>query len=275
MSLQMSRKMNEKVLEQKRLGTQYDISFYNRQSPNSKLSASIVVPFLVESLKPKSVIDVGCGVGTWLSVFADNGVNDYLGVDGDWVANEMLQIPQSQFCKRNIAQSLEFERRFDLVISLEVAEHLPESHASEFVASLVRLSNVVLFSAAIPYQGGTHHVNEQWQDYWSELFAAHGYRPIDLVRPRFWNDKRIEWWYLQNTLIFASDQVINQNKYLRDAEARTNTFQLSLVHPRHFESKMKWYEHPENIGLRTLLSALPCALANAFRRRLAAWRKSR
>jgi hypothetical protein len=92
--------------------------------------------------------------------------------------------------------------RFDLAVCLEVAEHLPASRAALFVADLVKLSPVVLFSAAIPGQPGVHHVNCQWPAYWADLFAFHGYGCRDEYRWPLWDDDRIESWYRQNVLIF-------------------------------------------------------------------------
>jgi hypothetical protein len=84
-----------------------------------------------------------------------------------------------------------------------VAEHLPEDSAKSFVAALVGAAPVILFSVAIPNQGGTHHVNERWQSYWAALFAEHGYIALDCVRPAVFGDQRVELWYRQNILMFC------------------------------------------------------------------------
>src|SRR5215469_304150 len=164
----------------------YDRRFYDVQSVGSRRSAGAVVPLVMRLLAPVSVCDVGCGIGTWLSVFQEHGVRSILGIDGAHVALEMLQIPPDDFRTSDLALPLELDRRFDLAISLEVAEHLPEASAAGFVKSLTAIAPVVLFSAAVPGQGGTGHINEQWQDYWADLFAREGFVPVDAIRPAIW-----------------------------------------------------------------------------------------
>ena len=97
-------------------------------------------------------------------------------------------------------------RRYDLAISIEVAEHIEPGNAEEFVRLLTGLSDTVLFSAAIPGQGGTGHVNEQWPEYWAALFRASGYGAMDCLRTKIWDDAQIPFWYRQNCLIFAAQR---------------------------------------------------------------------
>ena len=141
----------------------YSREFYIKQHLSAYRSAKEVVPHVVELLRPKCIIDVGCGVGSWLAVFREHGITDVLGVDSACLDLDLLQIPREQFLTRDLAQPLKLSRQFDLALSLEVAEHLPAECAAIFVASLVSLAPVVLFSAAVPYQGGTHHINEQYR----------------------------------------------------------------------------------------------------------------
>jgi len=172
-----------------------------------------VVPIIMELINPKSVLDVGCGTGTWLKVFAENGVENYLGVDGDFVDKNQIKIPLSKFKVHDLRQDLKLDTKFDLVISLEVAEHLPESCAYDFVNSLVRHGEVIVFSAAIPRQGGQNHLNEQWPEYWREKFEIHGYYFHDIIRPLIWDNEKIEWWYRQNIFLIikrkSSDLILN------------------------------------------------------------------
>ena len=84
-----------------------------------------------------------------------------------------------------------------------MAEHLDPSRAASFVSDLCALAPVVLFSAAVPGQGGTHHVNEQWPGYWQDLFAVEGYLMSGALRWLIWNDDRVENWYRQNLMVCA------------------------------------------------------------------------
>lgn len=216
----------------------YDEQFFHDRS-GSRRSADVVVPQILDLIEPRSVVDVGCGTGTWLAAFLEQGVEDVLGIDGDYVPLDKLEIPQDRFVEANLEQPLELGRRFDLAVSLEVGEHLPETAAAAFVDSLVRLSNLVLFSAAIPDQYGTHHINEQWQDWWADRFEHHGYVAVDALRPRLWRDDRVEWWYIQNTLLYVDPVELERRPRLEELHARTARDQLALVHPRGYLSFRK------------------------------------
>jgi SAM-dependent methyltransferase len=213
-------------------GIGYDEAFFESKAEEVRRSADAIVPHVVDLLHPGSVVDLGCGTGTWLAAFERHGVDDYLGVDGEWIPRARLEIPETRFVAARLDAPFRLDRTFDLAVSLEVAEHLPESAATRFVESLVRLAPCVLFSAAVPHQGGLHHVNEQWQEYWVELFGSHGYRAVDAVRPYAWSDDRLPFWYAQNTLLYGRPEVIAAVPALAAARAATTESMLSLAHPR-------------------------------------------
>src|SRR5687768_2487400 len=142
----------------------YSAAFFRTMSASARSSAEQVVPLMMELVQPRSVVDVGSAAGSWLSVFREHGVEDVLGIDGDYVRAETLEIPLDHFLAHDLAKPLRLSRKFDLVVCLEVAEHLPRSRADSLVDDLAALGSTVLFSAAIPFQGGTHHVNEQWPE---------------------------------------------------------------------------------------------------------------
>jgi hypothetical protein len=210
----------------------YEKEFYKSRQSGSRQSANVIIPLLFDLINPKSVIDIGCGVGSWLSVFKEHGIEDVLGADGQWVDKDMLMIPQEQFISCDLEKPIKLNRRFDLVVSLEVAEHIRPEYASSFVKSLVDLGPVVLFSAAIPLQIGKHHVNEQWPDYWVRHFEVHGYVVVDAIRKRIWQNDNVEYWYAQNILIFAEQDYINSHHALHSEMKNTIVTQLSLVHPK-------------------------------------------
>ena len=197
----------------------YDDDFYVSRHSNTVHAARTVMTHLADVIpKPMSVVDVGCGIGTWLSIAIENGATDVLGIDGSWVNKNLLAIRDDEFLEHDLSQPLGIDRHFDLAISLEVAEHLPASNASVFLETLTSLSDFVLFSAAIPYQGGVGHLNEQWPNYWIDLFDQRGYLPIDYIRKKIWNDTEIPWWYRQNMLLFVKKERIGELK-LSDPES--------------------------------------------------------
>jgi SAM-dependent methyltransferase len=162
-----------------------------------------IVPIVMTMLQPKSVIDMGCGVGTFLYCFKQNGVNKVLGLDGPWANKELLNkyLTPGEFKEVDLEKPLNIGEKFDLAVCLEVAEHLSENSADICAKNLTELSDVILFSAAIPQQLGQNHINEQWPAYWEKKFNALGYEFHDVLRPRIWNNDKIWWWYRQNIFV--------------------------------------------------------------------------
>lgn len=214
------------------MNTPYTENFYEMLTQGSRRSAREIVPLVLEFIQPKSVVDVGCGLGSWLSVFKDLGIGECLGIDGDYVNTDRLEISREEFQPFDLDTSLKLDRTFDLVVSLEVAEHLPPESARTFIASLTDLGSVVLFSAAIPLQGGTNHVNEQWPGYWAQLFQERGYLAIDCLRKKIWNNENVEPWYAQNILVFVRRNCIEHYPLLERELKQTNMSELAMVHPR-------------------------------------------
>lgn len=187
----------------------YDEAFFTKIKHSSVESAAVVVPIVLDLLRVTSVVDVGCGEGAWLSVFEEHGVPDVCGLDGEYVDVSRLAFDPSAFFPVDLKDAGALvgaagaHAPFDLVVSLEVAEHLPESSADEFVSSLAALGDAVLFSAAIPGQFGDGHVNCQWPDYWAQRFRDAGFECFDPVRLRTWTDNRVAYWYSQNALLYV------------------------------------------------------------------------
>lgn len=185
----------------------YNEGFYNTIRDGCLTSAQAVVPIVMDLLHPKTVVDIGCGEGVWLSAFQSAGC-DILGVDGAYVEHQLV-IPRENFVARDLSVDWALPPiDCDLAVSLEVAEHLPAACAEEFVHKLCALSDVVLFSAAIPGQGGTGHVNEQWPWYWTTFFRDEGYRVSGALRWMFWDNPEVENWYRQNLLLCIRNNVL-------------------------------------------------------------------
>jgi SAM-dependent methyltransferase len=187
--------------------TPYNETFFDQQVDDSLASARAVVPVVLNLLPARSVVDFGCGRGPWLKACLENGIETVLGLDGDYVSREKLLIPRERFQSVDLQHPIRLERRFDLALCLEVAEHLPASSAQSLIGSLAAAAPVVLFSAALPGQGGTSHVNEQWPPYWERLFADQGMRKFDVVRPMIWSDTSVEWWYRQNIYVYCNNSM--------------------------------------------------------------------
>jgi SAM-dependent methyltransferase len=254
--------------------SEYTQEFFEKWADKRRSSAAAIVPLVMELVAPRSVVDLGCGVGGWLAAFAEHGVDDYLGVDGEWVPPDSLEIPRERFVTADLGRPFTLDRQFDLAVSLEVGEHLPESAAKGFVETLVALAPCVLFSAAVPRQGGRHHVNEQWPQYWAALFAEYGYQVVDAIRPRVWSAPGVAWWYKQNTLIYAREEVIAARPLLSHGRAATVEEMLAVVHPRMVDhvaaDPAAHVRRPtaSEYSLRELSYAFPRAVARSARWRL-------
>jgi hypothetical protein len=242
----------------------YSLSFYEDRD-GSRVSAWHTVPILLNLFEPDTVIDVGCGDGAWLAVFKSKGV-DVIGVDGPWVSQDDLLIPKSDFIATDLARSAlrerieGLDRTFSLCLSLEVAEHLPSDCSDGFVSLLTKLSDIVLFSAAIPGQGGTNHINEQWCSYWITKFEEHRYVVSDVVRAVLWGNTSIEPWYRQNMLLFMeNDTWAVYDDEIRKLVGFCGDEILSKVHPDFYWMATQYYrseQYLRSLKPSILLSAL-------------------
>ena len=227
-------------------GRVYNGKFYRELAP-TRDSAGVILPIVFEILRPASIVDVGCGAGHWLAAAMALGVSDVMGVEGEWVKRTELAIPKEKILFRDLAQPLVIDRHFDLALSLEVAEHLPMERAQSFVKELCTAADAVLFSAAIPGQGGRHHVNEQWPAYWADLFGQSGYGCHDVLRHRIWDRPGVLWYYAQNCLLFVK---ASANNGLGETIAPP-----ALVHPTAWANQIAKWNSPGK-----LLEHLPKAI---------------
>jgi SAM-dependent methyltransferase len=230
----------------KNAGAQYYTTEFYLELASAQHSAREVLPIIFEAVKPSSVVDIGCGTGHWLSTVSELGAKDIFGVDGSWVNKAQLVIPAENFAALDLSSPLNLGRRFDLALSFEVAEHLPESAARTFIQNLCAASDIIAFSAAIPGQGGRHHVNEQWPTYWANLFREYNYNCFDYLRPRIWSNPRVAWYYAQNSLIFVRSGV--RHSFGEPVQP------MSLVHPGLWSAEVARSRHPGKLLERLVKS---------------------
>lgn len=205
----------------------YTPEFYDRIGEESLASARIVVPRIQQMFAAKSVIDFGCGTGAWLRAFEETGATDILGLDFGEVQPDQLAIAPDNFRTKDLSQTITLDRRFDIAVSLEVAEHLPEEAAATFVGNLVRHADIIIFSAAIPGQLGNGHINCQYPSYWAELFSHHMFMCFDPLRPLIWDEDTIPFWYRQNMLVFINRRITDDYPQICGQRADW----IDLVHP--------------------------------------------
>jgi SAM-dependent methyltransferase len=225
----------------------YDENFYQSHSQMSISSAEVIIPLVLNYLKPKSVVDVGCGIGTWLSVWIKNGINDIIGIDGNYINKSTLLIDKEKFVEIDLEKGYRSPRKFDIATCLEVAEHIREDSAEELINSLCNMSDFILFSAAIPGQEGTLHVNEQYPSYWAKLFNKNNYVPIDCIRKKIWSNENVASWYRQNIMIYLRNNLLEKYKIFRIEADQTDIRFINLVHPEYFNYKSRKVTNYERI----------------------------
>lgn len=216
----------------------YDEKFYRLQSASNLSSAQEIVPIVLDILKcvynnDISVIDLGCGSGNWLSVFKNNGCM-VKGVDGGDIPNDVLMIDKQEYEKHDFRKKYISSTKYSLAMSLECAEHVPEKNADELVDTLTELSDIVLFSAAIPHQRGRGHINEQYATYWINKFDVRDYQVLDVIRYKVWENEKVRDFYAQNMFIYVRRKsgafgiLKHFMKYNRES-------MFNVVHPRIWE----------------------------------------
>ena len=209
-----------------------DLRVFSTKEEKSLYSAEKILLIVMKHFKVKTAADFGCGTGIFLKFLKDNGVS-VTGLDLEHNEKRILSITEEEFIQADLTKPVHLNKKYDLSISLEVAEHLPESSAETFITSLCEASDVVLFSAAVKGQGGVGHINEQFLSYWQKIFLKKGYFMLDIIRPEIWNDENIHPYYRQNAVIFVSADTY---KNLPESIKTENKI-VDMIHPFYAKTK--------------------------------------
>lgn len=245
-------------VESAMMAASYSSEFFNKIKREGRMSAEVIVPVAMSLFAPRSVVDVGCGSGEWLAAFERAGVERIHGLDGQWVGQDKLAIRPECFQSIDLTGKWSIPGKFDLAICLEVAEHLTERSSIRLVKHLVEAAPAILFSAAIPGQEGTNHVNEQWPEYWEKLFSQYGYVCLDPFRRYIWQDRRVAWYYQQNLYAYVQRTLVESSPVLRGEFERKRECSLTLIHPKILRPMKQ---------ARPALKLLPTLVLAALRRR--------
>jgi SAM-dependent methyltransferase len=232
----------------------YSGEFFSGLIEGASRSAAQVVPLVLSLVPAKTIIDVGCGLGAWAAAFVAHNVPEVWGLDGGYIDRSQLQIRQDRFLAHDLTVPIQLDQVFDLAVCLEVAEHLPGSRADGLISDLTSLAPCVLFSAAVPGQPGTNHINAQYLPYWVTLFGKYNYQGIDPIRPRILGNDAVDWWYQQNIVIFVRER----HPLLA---AGFPTPPQTIIHQRLYEHA----KQPPTLGAIT--RALPGAVVRSLRHR--------
>lgn len=209
----------------------YNEKFFQNEEKSAQKTSAIVFPYILERIRPKSVVDFGCGTGEWLGVAKKSVyVKKVVGIDGEYAKKNTI-LDEHEFIAWDLNTEIQLGEKYDLAVSLEVVEHLKQTSEEIFVGNLVRHADIILFSAAIPYQGGKYHINEQYPTYWERMFNKFGYVMCDCVRNVFWDMIGVDVWYKQNMFLVCKSGMEQEimEKFYSDNHIK------DIVHPEYWE----------------------------------------
>jgi hypothetical protein len=178
------------------------------------------------------VVDVGCGVGSWLAVFEGAGVGAVLGIEGEHLDKRYLKVDPDKILTANLSGPVQLPRRFDMALCLEVGGFIRSDRADHLIDTLTSAAPVVVFSAPIPFQDNIAvQPTQRWPDYWAELFARRDFVPLDCLRREIWHLDDIAFWYRQNTVLYVRREHLQHDERLRRAHEQYPGPPIPLVHP--------------------------------------------
>jgi SAM-dependent methyltransferase len=153
----------------------YTDLFFRDNIADSLPMAKYLAPKIAEMLDAKSVLDVGCATGHWLKCFSDLGIKVH-GLEGSVNTLDHLMIPRESVSIFDLRDEYTVVHDVDIVLSIEVAEHIEQWFADNYVKVLtMHNARYIVMTAAPPGQGGTGHVNLQPKEYWVEKLKLQGY----------------------------------------------------------------------------------------------------
>jgi SAM-dependent methyltransferase len=184
----------------------YDKRYFELIDSLAGRSAEVIAESVRTEFTPRSVLDVGCGTGAILAILQSWGICSH-GLEQSEAALEVCQTRGLDVRKFDLERDELAKEDADVVVSLEVAEHLPEAIVDRYVEILCQ-GNVVVMTAAQPGQGGTDHVNEQPHSYWISKFADRGFAYHEKLTEKLrsdWQNQGVATFYAQNLMVFYDD----------------------------------------------------------------------
>jgi SAM-dependent methyltransferase len=190
----------------------YDSEYYATtvEGPAVRSAKTISNSIFVE-FAPKRVVDIGCGTGALLEAFRERGC-EVFGLEYSDTALKYCSTRHLNVAKFDLERDLiKNDWRFDVAVSMEVAEHLPEKIADRYVDALTRMAPIIVFTAAPPGQAGADHVNLQPPQYWILKFRQRGFDHAEKLSERLSENWKaagdVETWYHKNLMIFQRNHV--------------------------------------------------------------------
>ena len=164
--------------------------------------------YLYDELKSNSVLDLGCGVGSYLEGFFNAGCRDLLGIELNFDKAKKYIVDNifSFIIEGDATTDLNLNRKFDCVVSFEVGEHIEPDGTEMFIDNLTLYSNrYIILTTASPGQRGTGHINLRNKDFWIKSITVKGflYRKDLVEKYRIaWKKFNVEKYILNNLMVF-------------------------------------------------------------------------
>jgi SAM-dependent methyltransferase len=181
----------------------YTESYYENITEDATRSRDAVFEILGID-KSVTVVDCGGGTGGW-----GVGLKNYTCIDYR-VPLDALLINPEQYIDQDLRKPFNMGEKFDVVISCEVIEHLEEEFTDTFIDNVCRLvkdDGVIIFSGAVPNQGGNNHLTERFQTHWAKKFRERGF--YGTQHPCIKRDERIALYYRQNIVIYKKGEIFS------------------------------------------------------------------
>jgi SAM-dependent methyltransferase len=248
----------------------YDPHYHDDKREPARRAAERILPIVLSLVDVESMVDVGCGPGSWLVAAQRLGIPRLTGVEGAWARawfdDEAEGLRAYELVFANLEDELRLPTSYDLAICIEVVEHLSPARGESFIADLCRCAPHVLLGAAIPGQQGPNHLNTRWLSYWATSFAAHRFRPIDVVREQVWNDDALLLPVRQNPVLFVRDDCYERAAARARALPSPSIGALDLVHPDLYTEYMHALRVAKTLGVRDRMKAAAGIPSAALRR---------
>lgn len=162
----------------------YTMEYYKSGCGTDYTKSDIWMPFfnnmaekIIEKYSPATVLDIGCAFGYLVSALRNKGVQAY-GIDISEYALSQADEKIKPYVKvMSALDNLpdEFPKKYDLVVSIEMIEHLYEDDGLKVIKKMTEYSDMILLSSTDNDFAEPTHVNVQPKEYWCEKFAEHNY----------------------------------------------------------------------------------------------------